>query len=75
MALLTKENQEMEIGTKIKTENGVIIAVYDNTIECDRCDLFDNPYLKCVDENIDCEMENIDCEMDKIVFKIIENKS
>lgn len=57
----------MELGKKIEVIGKTYIAVYDNTTECDRCDLFDRLFVNCLDRS-----NYIDCTTDKIVFKLLE---
>ena len=60
----------MKFGEKLKTEDIEVVAVYDNTGECTRCDLF-NVMYDC-EGLINMDDNNIDCLEDKIVFKLID---
>lgn len=61
----------MKIG-EIKFINNIrVIAVYDNSIRCDRCDFFDVENNTTFDE---CTFIDVDCGKDEIVFKKVLTK-
>ena len=61
------------LGKKFDLDRIEVVAVYDSSTRCDRCDLFDHPTLfKYCPQNFNAiELEHIDCEYESVVFKIV----